>query len=292
MTADPWYRSIENQLLWPLPDPSGRAGRGRGRIQHNEQTAPGLWRLALHLPGSWGPPVPGQFVQLQATVPGFFRLPRPFSVAGWRVEDDGSGLLEIVYAPVGRESQGMSRLEIGAEMDWTGPLGAGYAILKNRRALLVGGGRGVAPLLYLAQCLSDLNHSQCLLYGYRSHEERWPVEPSIPFKEASEDGSRGRKGTVLNLLNDGIDAGEIHPGRDALYICGPTAMLRAVSVWNEGFGFPLQVSLETIFGCGCGLCAGCAVPVRGGEGYGAYALACRQGPVFPAEKVDWDGFVE
>jgi dihydroorotate dehydrogenase electron transfer subunit len=248
--------------------------------------------MVLDLPGSWGPPLPGQFVQLQAPIPGYFRLQRPFGVAGWHVAEGGAGRLDIVYAPVGAESRRMTELRRGDQLDWIGPLGVGYAVLKERRAVLVAGGRGIAPLLYLASELERNSHPCRLLYGYRSREERWAVGPSTPLHEASEDGSRGLRGTVLDLLDSLLLSSALDPARDALYICGPTPMLRAVAAWNNPHRFPLQVSLETIFGCGCGLCAGCAVPMRGGEGFDAYALACRQGPVFPAEKVDWNGFVE
>ena len=122
----------------------------------------------------------------------------------------------------------------------------------------------------------------------------------------------------------GQDGGRIREGEDALFACGPNAMLAALASWVEGRDLPCEVSLETQFGCGTGICAGCAVPVRGrpaargagqevpheaGHGSGQvgsqdtgggrpatdfdrYVFACREGPVFPAEIVEWEGLHE
>jgi dihydroorotate dehydrogenase electron transfer subunit len=267
------------------------AREGQGRVAANETPVAGLWRLRIEVALPWGPPEPGQFVQLASGEPEAWRLRRPFSLAGWR-EGGDRGILEIVYAPVGTETSRMTRLAAGETVSLCGPLGTGFSVHLGRRAVLVGGGRGVAPLLYLAERISAAGHDGLLLYGFRSADLRWPGEPALPLLEASDDGSHGMKGTVLDLLEDLASRGRIDPARDALYACGPTAMLRVVARWASGRSYPLQTSLETHFGCGFGICAGCAVPVAGGRGFETYALACRRGPVFAAEEVDWNALVE
>jgi dihydroorotate dehydrogenase electron transfer subunit len=200
--------------------------------------------------------------------------------------------MEIVYAPVGSETERMTHLREGDGLELIGPLGVGFGILSERRAVLVGGGRGVAPLLFLGERLARHGHETLLLYGYRSAEVRWPVDCSFSVLEASEDGSLGHKGTVVSLLDDLSESGRLDVQGDALYSCGPTVMLSALASWASERGFPLETSLETHFGCGYGVCAGCAVPIRGGSGYGTFAFACREGPVFPAEEVDWNGLAD
>jgi dihydroorotate dehydrogenase electron transfer subunit len=197
--------------------------------------------------------------------------------------------MEIVYAPVGTETKRMTSLRAKEPVDLLGPLGVGFGVVAERRAVSVGGGRGVAPLLFLVDRLAGHQHPALLLYGYRSVDLRLPVESPCQVHEASEDGSRGLKGTVIDLLEDLLSSGRIGPEGDALYACGPTPMLSALALWAQERGFPLQASLETYFGCGYGVCAGCAVPMRGATGYEAFALACREGPVFNAEEVEWNG---
>lgn len=277
-------------LLWPKSHPTDTAVSIPSAVMLNRQPVPGLWQLRLEVPLPWGPPEPGQFVQL-ACGRGPWRLRRPFSLAAWS-ESGNAGRMEIVYAPVGRETTRMTGLTEGETVEVAGPFGVGFGVDSGKRAVLVGGGRGAAPLLFLADRLRHHGHPAVLVYGYRSHDLRWPVESQVPLAEASEDGSRGHHGTVLSLMGEMAASGDLHPGRDALYACGPTPMLRAVAAWAAERGFALETSLETYFGCGYGVCAACAVPIRGGSGYDAYAFACREGPVFRSSEVLWDAFVD
>lgn len=279
-------------LLWPRDHPTGRAREVEGSVLENGRVAPGLWRLRVHVPLPWGPPTPGQFVQLICPDDGCWRLRRPFSLAGWREEDSRGATLEIVYAPVGVETGRMTGLRREAPVGLVGPLGIGFGVVSRRRAVLVGGGRGVAPLLFLGESLAHRRHPALLIYGYKSKELRMPIESPIPLQEASEDGSRGRRGTVVDLLESLFSKGEVDPNGDAIYACGPTSMLVALASWACGKGFLLETSLETYFGCGYGVCAACAVPIQGGSGYGTYAFACREGPVFNAEEVKWGELVD
>jgi dihydroorotate dehydrogenase electron transfer subunit len=267
-----------------IPNPTARDELAR--VEANEPVAEGLFRLVLRLPPDWGPPQPGQFVQLALPERSPWRLRRPFSVAGWEAHSGGARL-EILYAPVGEQTR---RLASGRyqELGVLGPLGAGFRPPERPLAVLVGGGRGIAPLLFLARRLGAEGKEPLLLYGAKTASQLWSLPRGGRIREATEDGSRGLRGTVLDLLEElGAEARSAE-----VLACGPLPMLRAVVAWAARRGIPTQVSVETHFGCGVGICAGCAVPLRGRRGFERFALACRQGPVFRGEEVDWDALPE
>jgi dihydroorotate dehydrogenase electron transfer subunit len=119
-------------------------------------------------------------------------------------------------------------------------------------------------------------------------------DPPCPVRLATDDGSVGFHGTLIDLLQSLLDAGDIHEGRDALYACGPNRMLAALAEWCAPRDLPCQVSLETHFGCGLGICAGCAVPIKAEAGVEAsaferFAFLCREGPVMDAQRIEWAG---
>jgi dihydroorotate dehydrogenase electron transfer subunit len=261
----------------------------------NEAVADELFRMKLSVPPLWGPPAAGQFVSVTLEPPwddatageaGGALLRRPFGIAGY-ARDGQRAVLEILIAPVGTVTRRLARLPQGATLDLLGPAGTAFPEPAAGEVLLVGGGHGIAPLLPLARRLRDHERSYVLFYGARRGAQlaRLP-EFGGALQVASEDGGRGLRGTVLDLL-------ERYPRRDraTLLACGPRGMLAAVARWSRGRGYPCWVSLEEIFGCSLGLCGGCAVPARGGAGaYERYLWACRDGPVVPAERVDWEAW--
>ena len=103
----------------------------------------------------------------------------------------------------------------------------------------------------------------------------------VPLEVSTEDGSLGRQGRVTDLLEDVLAGGE--PFR--VFCCGPTPMMRRVAELAEAAGRPCMVSLENPMACGFGVCLGCAAPMRAG----GYALVCREGPVFAASDLSWEG---
>jgi NAD(P)H-flavin reductase len=202
-----------------------------------------LWWLELAVGPAFPEPVPGQFVMLSppASRLAGFLLPRPFSIA--RAVRDGDGWrLGILYSRVGRGTDLMSRAGAGA---WSvlGPLGRGFPTAHKGPALLVGGGRGTAPLVFLAEWLEARGRSAEFLVGARSAED-WagPEEMGVTLARtrvwaASEDGSRGHKGRVLELFAHESELGEAlaKPGA-AIHVCGPHGLLEATGAMGEGFG--------------------------------------------------------
>ena len=205
----------------------------------------------------------GQFVNLG--LPGFL-LRRPFSV--YRTDGDE---IEVLLKPVGRGTSVLAGLQPGAVLSCLGPLGHGFAIGPGSGpVVLLSGGLGVAPMPLAARAARAAGREVVWIHGARTAEElcaEWEGDRAV---WATDDGSRGVRGTALSAVPD--DAGLV-------LACGPNAMLAAVAS-----RFPsAQVAIETYMGCGTGVCLGCAVPLRAG----GYDRACKEGPVYRADAVDW-----
>jgi dihydroorotate dehydrogenase electron transfer subunit len=239
--------------------------------------------LEIDAPGVAAAAEPGQFVHVR--VPGLdpLSLRRPFSICGAE-----SGRVAILYKEVGRGTAAMGRLRTGACVSLIGPLGKGFPReTGGRPVLLVAGGYGVAPLLFLARRLPDRGR---LFVGGRSRADvlltdafaklGWTVET------ATEDGSRGTRGFVTVLLDAWFEA---HPdGRPVLYACGPDGLLRAVAGRAADRGLDAWVSLDKHMVCGVGACLACVQALRRPDGTTWIGRVCRDGPVFEGRSVIWE----
>ncbi len=252
----------------------------------------GTW-IGLLVPEDFALPLAGQFVEVACSPEAVFRLNRPFSVSSWQ-EVAGGFELGILFATVGDGSRWLATRVRGDVVRIIGPLGRPFRPLPDRRPILIAGGRGIAPLLLLASQMAERLPAGRLLYGARDNSALFPIQASpYPVECATLDGSYGEKGDVIDLLGRLEEGKELSPESVSLYACGPMGMLAAVSRYAMERGLNVQVSLETSFGCGTGLCSGCAVPIRsmaGGsrERFERYAFACCDGPVFDGERIDWD----
>ncbi len=263
----------------------------------NRRLTPEIRLLRLRTDGPWGPALPGQFVQLQCPPDDLFGLRRPFSLSACRPAADHTEL-EIVCGVVGCRTAALAAMTAGSKLSVLGPLGRPFTPVPGRKPVLVAGGRGLAPLLMLDDLLSRTIPEGLILYGVRCGAQAiLEVNSVYPIRVATEDGSMGSSGTVIGLLDRLVQSGELDLSAIALYSCGPNAMLAALDSWSLASSVPCQLSLETHFGCGFGICAGCAVPVRrseadAGDDFGRYILACREGPVVEAGLVEWEGIHE
>lgn len=268
----------------PAPPALFRAG-----VIENRRLSTTLRRMTLAVPEDWGPPLPGQFVSLTLdrpwndAGPGRIEGPllrRPFSVAGFR-RQGRSCRIELLYAAVGQVTDRLGTVASGTEIDLLGPLGTAFPSDGIADPLLVGGGRGIAPLWFYAWERQRRGLAFTLLYGARTGAELIALAdlPAERVHLASEDGARGLRGTAGGLLEA---QGAAHAG--PVLSCGPHGMLQAVAAWARLQGRPCWVSVESIFGCGVGLCGGCAVPAPGG----GYHWACHDGPVIDARELDWE----
>ncbi len=221
---------------------------------------------------------PGQFVNIRVDKGLDLLLRRPLSIH--LVKD---GHLEIIYKVVGRGTEKLAQVKDQEKIDVIGPLGNGYTLVEGK-ALLVGGGTGIASLAFLAEALKNkFNNIPTVLIGAKSKEELLCAETlekiGCPVKVATADGSVGFHGLVTELFREMIAIFSTHPS--IVYACGPLPMLRELVRLCRHFHIPCEVSLEEHLGCGVGACMGCVVKSVKGE----YLRVCKEGPVFKASEV-------
>ena len=241
--------------------------RGLFTVENNVGIAPGTYRMVLSGDTS-DITGPGQFVNI--ALEGKF-LRRPISVC-----DCEEGRLTIIYKVVGKGTDQMSRLPVGARLDILTGLGTGYDLEKSGdRPLLIGGGAGVPPMFLLAKKLLDQGKTPSVILGFNTAEERFQEEEfralGMDVTVATADGSYGVKGFVTDAMPEG--------GYTHIYTCGPEPMLKAVYNKSVTSG---QFSFEERMGCGFGACMGCTCKTK----YGNKRI-CREGPVLEKEEIIW-----
>jgi len=254
----------------------------KAKVIKNVEVIENYYKMILSSPRIAGSARPGQFIEVKAGAKGEPLLRRPISIHGVSGET-----IEIFYQVVGRGTGLLARRKAGELLDIIGPLGNGFSygssIMKPGSLVLVAGGMGVAPLVFLAEKLP--RHQALVLIGGRTRSqilcERDFKKYGCEVKVATDDGSRGFQGKVTDLLNNVLRTG--HQGSPVLiYACGPKPMLRAVSGISRQMNIPAQVSLEEHMACGIGACLGCVVSTKTGQ-----KRVCKEGPVFNADELNW-----
>jgi dihydroorotate dehydrogenase electron transfer subunit len=232
---------------------------------------------------------PGQFAMVRSAAWGQAPLlPRPMSVL------DGGERPSILVKVVGDGTRRLAHASSGEPFDLLAPLGVPFGPCPpGHRPVLVAGGVGVAPLLFLARAgvPSSAEAGAPLrplaLYGGRTAQDL-PLAAELgavaELRVATEDGSRGIAGRVTLLLDRALDELATAGERAKIYTCGPDAMMGAVAARAAAAGVPCEASLETPMACGYGVCLGCPVPRAGGKGY---LYACTEGPCVDAAAIDW-----
>ena len=219
--------------------------------------------------------VPGQFVMVYIDEHSDPLLGRAFSVH--RVRDGAHGPeFAILFDVVGRSTEWLSRRAPGDAVRVVGPLGRGFEPrARVQRMLLVGGGIGCAPLIWLADELIDQGREVTLLLGGRTEAQIFPASQlptAVELVAATEDGSMGTKGLVTKPFE------QLLPWCDQVFACGPNPMFEALHgiARQSGLRKPIQALFEEPMACGMGICYSCAVfPRRGGV-----RLVCTDGPMF------------
>ena len=263
-----------------------RARLERGEVVRVERFG-ALVELTAMLPYLAATAEPGQFAQLRCGAGWVPLLRRPFSVA-WV---DGE-LCTFVFEEVGVGTRLLGDLRPGDELEVLGPLGNGFTVdAVTEGCVIVSGGVGCAPFpLLIGRLLERGVRDIVVLSGGATAERLYPAArfrrgAAIEVREATDDGSRGTRGLVTELLA-GVQPGE----HGALYACGPNRMLAAVAnaVEHAGITGVVEASLEAPMGCGFGTCLGCALPMRSSREEPRWALCCSDGPVMPMAGVDWE----
>ncbi|MCK5856385.1 MAG: dihydroorotate dehydrogenase electron transfer subunit [Bacteroidales bacterium] len=219
----------------------------------------------------------GQFVELlvEDTRNAFLR--RPISIYDVQPECNS---FELLIQIVGEGTQLMSQLQTGDTINTMYPLGNGFQTeTKSKNILLVGGGVGLAPLLYLAKKLNDKGIRPKILLGGRAENNIIEIDNFEKYGDifiSTEDGSLGEKGFVTqhSVMNESIDK---------IYTCGPDPMMRAVGDIAFSKNIDCEVSLENMMACGIGACLCCVTDTKEG-----HKCVCTDGPVFNTNELKWN----
>lgn len=245
-------------------------------VKSQEMLADGVYSMVLSAPEIAGQAKAGQFVSVY-TKDSSKLLPRPISLCGI---DKEKGELRLVYRVAGAGTEEFSRYEAGEKVQVMGPLGNGFP-LKEKKAILIGGGIGIPPMLGLMEAL-DCERTAVL--GYRDSQLflKDEFEAFGPVYVATEDGSAGTKGNVLDAIRaNGVEGAVI-------YACGPTPMLRAIKAYAAENGITCYISLEERMACGIGACLACVCQSKDVDEHSHVhnKRICKDGPVFLAEEVE------
>ena len=237
------------------------------KIIDNKCVACDIYRLTIEADMSGKP---GQFIQVRLPS-NEFTLRRPFGIAALK-----EGQVTMFYRVVGRGTEYLTTLQNGELINLLGALGNGFT-LSDGKVLLVGGGLGLAPLIFAASELKDVD----VLIGGKNAEEAnlWQCEFKALVNElfiATDDGSAGIHGFVTELLPEVLSKNKY----EAILTCGPEIMMRRVAKIAKENNIPCQVSLEKRMGCGLGACLSCSIDTINGR-----QKICKDGPVFNAEEV-------
>jgi dihydroorotate dehydrogenase electron transfer subunit len=276
-------------------------------VEHRE-ILPGQWLQAYHAPDIASGGRAGQFVHVRTGDLSGMVLRRPFSI---NTADPSTGIITIHFRVIGRGTEWFTHLRPGDSADMLGPLGRPFEVdSRSRHLLLVAGGLGMAGVRMLADEAIRDGRQVTLLFGAASAREVYPsslLPDEVEYVVATDDGSMGHHGFVTELVPD------YEAWADQAFACGPAPMLAALARLAEGrrdrlgvaklgrkrgggkqdaAGSPaarrkafLQVSMEQNMGCAVGACLGCVVMSTSG----VPQRVCREGPVFAAEEIAWDG---
>ena len=250
------------------------------RILKKENLAKDIYRFVIDCPSVARAAACGQFVHI---LPKGYTLRRPISICEINAKN---GTLTIVFAVRGEGTEAIAALSAGDFIDMLAPLGHGFTRKDAERVLLIGGGIGVPPMLTLAQ---HYGSKAVMISGFRSADA---VILQRDFQAAgaktilcTDDGSAGLHAMVTVPLEEEIKTAK----PDMICACGPTPMLRAVAQLAEQYEIPCEVSMEERMGCGIGACLVCACKTRRENGEIHASHVCKDGPVFNAKEVAWNG---
>ena len=273
-------------------------------ILAHEAHPAGQWRLRIHAPRIAEKAAPGSFVHLSCDP--LLAMRRPMSLM--RADADG-GWVDILYKEVGYGTKLLAGKRRAHPLSVIGPIGRPFEAVPGRpRSLLLGGGVGIPPIVFLAD---RLRHDQsATVFVVMGSEVPFPFEMQasdipapgidgdtnatmalleqwgVPARLASGAGFPGcHRGYVTDLARIWLDAlDEDARGEVAVYACGPVPMLEACVDLAREYALPCRVSLEEYMACAVGGCAGCAVRVRTGDGP-AMKRVCVDGPVFDGHTI-------
>jgi len=251
----------------------------RVKILYNKKIKGNYFHLVLQAPKITKESLPGQFLNIKVNDAYEPLLRRPLSIH--RVKGAN---IEFLYEVVGRATELLSHRKPGEYLDVIGPLGNGFQLNAKHKTLniLVAGGMGVAPLMFLAEKL--VKSKVTVLIGAKTKGQilcdKNFKDLGCEVKIATDDGSRGFKGKITDLLK--ALPLTMDYKLSTICSCGPGPMLKEISRISKKYNIPAQVSLEEHMACGIGACLGCVVNTKEG-----FKRVCKEGPVFNADEIIW-----
>lgn len=235
-----------------------------------------ITKLTFYAPEIARSILPGQFINIKIDETTAPLLRRPFSV--YYVQENS---VEIVFGVMGMGTKKLSLKKVGDTLDVLGPLGKPFNVSDNEElSILVGGGLGAASLPLLQNNLIQKGKNVITFLGARK-KEYLLTSYLNDVRTATDDGSSGYHGTVIDLLKQFLE--ENKNKNCKIYACGPTPMLVALTNLTEDYNIRCEISLETAMACGFGICQGCAVELKNKEE--GFALSCVDGPVFNSNEI-------
>ena len=223
---------------------------------------------------------PGQFLSLYTGNAGKL-LPRPISICEI---DKETSRIRLVYRVTGKNTgtEAFSKMQPWDKIEALGPLGNGFPLeeAEGKKVFLIGGGIGIPPMLETAK---QLNAQKTAVLGYR--DELFLNEEFAKYADvyvATEDGSSGTKGNVLNAIQEKtLEA-------DVIFACGPTPMLRALKEYAAANHIACWISMEERMACGIGACLACVCKSKDIDAHSQVhnKRVCKDGPVFLSTEVE------
>ncbi len=254
-----------------------------GLVIEHHQVSRDMYQIEFISPEIASRCEPGQFVHVKVNALSLPLLRRPLSIYD---VDKKLGSITLLYKIVGQGTDLLSQVHAKEHIDVMGPLGKGFNIKPTgKQILMIGGGVGIAPLIYLARVLKAKDYQIKVLHGADSRRNLVAFEKlreiGVDFLPATDDGSAGHKGMVTELLVKKINPAQI----DFIYSCGPEKMMSAVAEYAAQNHIPGQVSLEEHMACGVGACLGCARQLKRTDE--VLVKICKDGPVFNIDAIDF-----
>lgn len=249
-------------------------------VLSNSQLNDNYFLLRLRIDGERPDIRPGQFVEIRVTDAQGVFLRRPISVHDYNPE---AKVLELLVRKVGKGTVSLAHSKPGDKVDTVFPLGNGFDLSKaGRMPLLVGGGVGVAPLLFLAKELVKSGAKPTFLIGARTADDILRKEDFGKIAQvdiSTEDGSAGTCGFVTDHADLSVESIRKY---SSIFQCGPTPMMRAVAKRAQEAGVDCYASLENRMACGFGVCLCCVTDTVNGN-----MRVCADGPVFNVKELKW-----
>lgn len=306
----------------------------KARVIEFREVAPSHYQMRLYSPQLAQFAQPGQFVHV-LTHPNSDSfnfdplLRRAFSIMSVGQSDESvvKDTIDVLFRVEGRGTKLLAQSQVSDEIDLIGPLGRAFDLSPfclsfdsahslfhvkqssiQPRAIVVGGGVGVPPLIFLSDVLSKAGVAVEGIIGARTSSEIIGLDElnnsCQKISVTTDDGSRGHHGRVTDMLSDVLDQAskENNASSPIVYACGPLPMLRAVAQMCASLEVKCQVSMEENMPCGIGVCNGCVVRVRQKEhesnaevenqenwsAYHSYRRVCVEGPACWADEIDWE----